>query len=367
MSSIACANRFIIFAVFHPSLCFLFLNSAALDLAHIYQTSPRASFATRTLETRDKSSKWPQFAGSTHPDRVALRADRRTVMNPNLTLSAPSNDVRNGKLNTVSASATPHVQQHPQLVSHPTLSQLSTSHCASIGESAVNAGDLQASLEISIGLVRRRVADVQFGGLDDTLQVGLLRSSAVFISRKLIQCVVAAVRQWNGLDGNGYNSYGFEAGGRSGANAGANAGTGSTALYHHNGSRYGLGLPARTNTGAGNSKMNGLYGPKHKHGDMNHEFNRFARTCLEDLQGEIPALCKDQHSCWYLQRKLEEGSAEHRDMIFHETFGHFADLMTDPFGNYLCQKLLEYHTPASPYYCGIHANQNCLSLLLSTN
>ncbi|KAJ7818476.1 armadillo-type protein [Mycena olivaceomarginata] len=32
-------------------------------------------------------------------------------------------------------------------------------------------------------------------------------------------------------------------------------------------------------------------------------------------------------------------------MIFRETFGHFADLiMTDPFGNYLCQKLLEYST-----------------------
>jgi hypothetical protein len=31
-------------------------------------------------------------------------------------------------------------------------------------------------------------------------------------------------------------------------------------------------------------------------------------------------------------------------MIFRETYGHFPDLMTDPFGNYLCQKLLEYST-----------------------
>lgn len=82
---------------------------------------------------------------------------------------------------------------------------------------------------------------------------------------------------------------------------------------------------------------------------------------MEDLQGEIPSLCKDQHGCRYLQKKLEEGVPEHRDMIFRETFGHFADLMTgkyttvihvdvtnciisDPFGNYLCQKLLEYST-----------------------
>ncbi|KDQ17686.1 hypothetical protein BOTBODRAFT_105309 [Botryobasidium botryosum FD-172 SS1] len=92
------------------------------------------------------------------------------------------------------------------------------------------------------------------------------------------------------------------------------------------------------------SKMSGLHGPKHKRGDMDREFNRFAGSRLEDLQGEIPSLCKDQHGCRYLQKKLEEGVPEHRDMIFRETFGHFADLMTDPFGNYLCQKLLEYST-----------------------
>ncbi|KAG6332810.1 hypothetical protein ID866_6282 [Astraeus odoratus] len=88
--------------------------------------------------------------------------------------------------------------------------------------------------------------------------------------------------------------------------------------------------------------MNGLHGPKHKRGDM--DLNRFAGTRIEDLQGEILTLCKDQHGCRYLQKKLEEGIPEHRDMIFRETFGHFADLMTDPFGNYLCQKLLEYST-----------------------
>lgn len=56
--------------------------------------------------------------------------------------------------------------------------------------------------------------------------------------------------------------------------------------------------------------------------------NRFAGMRLEDLQGEIPSLCKDQHGCRYLQKKLEEGVPEHRDMIFRETFGHFPELMT---------------------------------------
>jgi hypothetical protein len=49
---------------------------------------------------------------------------------------------------------------------------------------------------------------------------------------------------------------------------------------------------------------------------------------LEDLQGEILTLCKDQHGCRYLQKKLEEEVPEHRDMIFRETYGHFPELMT---------------------------------------
>ncbi|KAL7416616.1 armadillo-type protein [Mrakia frigida] len=58
-------------------------------------------------------------------------------------------------------------------------------------------------------------------------------------------------------------------------------------------------------------KIDGLGGVKHKRAELDREaeFNRFAGTRIEDLQGEILPLCKDQH---------------------------------DPFGNYLCQKLLEF-------------------------
>lgn len=56
--------------------------------------------------------------------------------------------------------------------------------------------------------------------------------------------------------------------------------------------------------------------------------NRYAGSRLEDLIGEIPAMCKDQHGCRFLQKKLEEGIQEHRDIIFRETFNHFAELMT---------------------------------------
>jgi hypothetical protein len=72
--------------------------------------------------------------------------------------------------------------------------------------------------------------------------------------------------------------------------------------------------------------------------------NRFAGLRLEDLQGDMAGLCKDQHGCRFLQRKLEEGNPLYRDMIFAEVYPHFAELMVDSFGNYLAQRLLEYST-----------------------
>ncbi|KAL0059676.1 hypothetical protein AAF712_013579 [Marasmius tenuissimus] len=342
------------------------MSSAALDLANISSKSPRSSFAGSPLEPREKTSEWPYNRG---PDGLASRSDRRSVTNPNLNLS---NDIHGGKLpGTVSASSTPLVPQHPQGHQHipapssrrgspPNLldglnattrsvpatplgisaapshllktpgtpltesqllnGRLSGSH--GLGDSPVNPTDLQASLS-RLGSNRYENGSLGYnGGLDDA------------------QYNVDAGYGLNGSLENGrYNSYGFEANGRTSTGPGNTSG--STALYHHNGSRYGLGLPGRSPSGV-DSKMNGLHGPKHKRGDM--DLNRFAGTRLEDLQGEIPALCKDQHGCRYLQKKLEEGVPEHRDMIFRETFGHFADLMTDPFGNYLCQKLLEYST-----------------------
>jgi hypothetical protein len=117
---------------------------------------------------------------------------------------------------------------------------------------------------------------------------------------------------------------------------------------YDNGPRYSPN--ASSGGGRGGPGMDKGFGgmqgpPKGKRGEMDRECkyrllehtvtyltdvpdNRFAGTRMEELAGEIASLCKDQHGCRYLQKKLEEGSAEHRDMIFRETFGHFADLMT---------------------------------------
>ncbi|KAK3320876.1 armadillo-type protein [Cercophora scortea] len=69
---------------------------------------------------------------------------------------------------------------------------------------------------------------------------------------------------------------------------------------------------------------------------------RFNNLPLEQVGGTIYTLCKDQHGCRYLQKQLENRIPEQVHMIWLETNQHVVELMTDPFGNYLCQKLLEY-------------------------
>eukprot|EP01018_Ginkgo_biloba_P024161 Gb_27539 [translate_table: standard] len=64
-------------------------------------------------------------------------------------------------------------------------------------------------------------------------------------------------------------------------------------------------------------------------------------TSLEEVEGRIYFIARDQHGCRFLQRKFDEGSPEDVQKIFVEIIDHIIELMTDPFGNYLVQKLLE--------------------------
>lgn len=67
---------------------------------------------------------------------------------------------------------------------------------------------------------------------------------------------------------------------------------------------------------------------------------KYASAKLEDFSGEIYSLCKDQHGCRFLQRQLD-GSHVAATMIFNEIYLRIVELMIDPFGNYLIQKLFE--------------------------
>lgn len=97
------------------------------------------------------------------------------------------------------------------------------------------------------------------------------------------------------------------------------------------------------------------------------ELARLDNVPLESCQGHLFAMSKDQHGCRYMQRKLEDAAPGHVEAIFTETCPHIIELMTDPFGNYLCQKLFEHCTEeqrtaliktAAPALPGIALNQH---------
>ncbi|KAL2893840.1 putative pumilio-like protein 7 chloroplastic [Bienertia sinuspersici] len=60
-----------------------------------------------------------------------------------------------------------------------------------------------------------------------------------------------------------------------------------------------------------------------------------------DVRGNIYLMAKDQHGCRFLQKKFDEGSFEDVQLIFDEIIDHVVELMTNPFGNYLVQKLFD--------------------------
>jgi len=62
---------------------------------------------------------------------------------------------------------------------------------------------------------------------------------------------------------------------------------------------------------------------------------------VSEFQGYVYFMAKDQHGCRFLQWIFEDGSALDALVIFSEVIPHVVELMMDPFGNYLMQKLLD--------------------------
>ena len=56
---------------------------------------------------------------------------------------------------------------------------------------------------------------------------------------------------------------------------------------------------------------------------------------------QVLSVAKDQNGCRFLQRKFDEGGAASIALVFPEVLDNLIELMVDPFGNYLIQKLLD--------------------------
>ncbi|XP_038724983.1 pumilio homolog 12-like isoform X2 [Tripterygium wilfordii] len=73
--------------------------------------------------------------------------------------------------------------------------------------------------------------------------------------------------------------------------------------------------------------------------DMKPHIQKY--NSVEEMSCRIYHMAKDQSGCRFLQKKFSEGTPEDVGKIFLEIVEHIVELMTDPFGNYLVQKLLE--------------------------
>ncbi|KAI3920020.1 hypothetical protein MKW98_001276 [Papaver atlanticum] len=78
--------------------------------------------------------------------------------------------------------------------------------------------------------------------------------------------------------------------------------------------------------------------------DCKSSHNSKMYNTLKDAQGRICYLAKDQNGCRFLQRKFDEGDRQEIQIIFDEIIHNVNELMVNPFGNYLIQRLLDVCT-----------------------
>ncbi|KAL6851920.1 hypothetical protein ACP4OV_020105 [Aristida adscensionis] len=75
--------------------------------------------------------------------------------------------------------------------------------------------------------------------------------------------------------------------------------------------------------------------------DVSMKSAQFKYNSVDEVVGELNLLARDQNGCRFLQRIFTEGSQDDAQKVFDGVIDHIDELMVDPFGNYLVQKLLE--------------------------
>jgi hypothetical protein len=75
-------------------------------------------------------------------------------------------------------------------------------------------------------------------------------------------------------------------------------------------------------------------------------FEQMDHRDLSLILSQAYVMAKDQIGCRHLQKKLEERDSFVTTALLDTLAPHLVELMVDPFGNYLCQKLIEVSEPS---------------------
>ncbi|ORX43190.1 ARM repeat-containing protein [Hesseltinella vesiculosa] len=119
----------------------------------------------------------------------------------------------------------------------------------------------------------------------------------------------------------------------------------SSSVYARSGYHPPPNHPATNSSFASHAKHD-IPPPSSRRASSDQESVRFANAQLDDFKDHLYELAKDQNGCRFLQRKIEDTSPGNDyvyaiQAVYNEIHSHFVELMTNSFGNYLCQKLLE--------------------------
>lgn len=87
---------------------------------------------------------------------------------------------------------------------------------------------------------------------------------------------------------------------------------------------------------------------------------------LSDLNGYAVEFAKDQEGSRFIQSAVDSASTQDVDVLFHEIFESPLELVTDIFGNYVLQKLLDKGTPRQLVFAASRLQGNVVNLTLQT-
>ncbi|KAL8838035.1 MAG: hypothetical protein Q9170_002316 [Blastenia crenularia] len=312
---------------------------SAVSSSNIAQQSPEAIGTSRNANRHSMEASLASYAqanlsGQIHGNESA--SSRPSLAN--LQSSYSTNDIPTMKNNNGLGTSTPsksRAQQHFH------------NHNASLGRIPPGAVSNRHSRDLSGGENRREEQINGYGQISSTLQTSIAPLAATSVTATSpVESVASPVSQLNSMPQYAapafYGGYGMQL-----MNMGMTPVQMSNQMVFNNQLQA---YPTQNNftpyqtygAPAGRFADSQARVIQQRRMQYGEETARFNNVKLEHLQGEIYNSCKDQHGCRYLQKKLEERNPEHIHMIFLETNQHVVELMTDPFGNYLCQKLLEY-------------------------